>query len=121
MQERQFDPVSMQYTDSNREEKYQTTKIERINTLGQRTQEVRKKTFNIVSHEGPERKNIDFITSINSRAGVPNRRYHILNNLNLEDHKTFPIICNENLIWDKIRESSTVLIPEGKNREFNVC
>ena len=120
MQERQFDPVSMQYTDSNREEKYQTTKIERINTLGQRTQEVRKKTFNIVSHEGPERKNIDFITSINSRAGVPNRRYHILNNLNLEDHKTFPIICNENLIWDKIRESSTVLIPEGKNREFNI-
>ena len=110
----------MQYTDSKREEQYQTAKIERIGTIGLRTQEVRKKTFNIVSHEGPARKNIDLITNTSSRSGIPSRRYHILNNLNLEDHKTFPILCNENLIWDKIKESSIIPIPEGKNREFNI-
>lgn len=110
----------MKFTDSKKEESYLAAKNERLSNIGQRTQEIRQNTFNIVSHEGPERKFSSFISNSTSKSGLPNRRYHIINNLNIEDSKNFPILCNENLIWEKIKEGSTVIIPEGKNREFNV-
>jgi len=44
----------------------------------------------------------------------------MINNLNIEDHKTIPIVCSEDLIWSKIKNGSVPTVPINKNRDFNV-
>jgi len=110
----------MQYTDSSKEDMYQTAKLDRINNLSQSVQENRSKTFNIVSHEGPARKYQSVLNAVTAKATISNRKYHMINNLNIEDHKTIPIVCNEDLIWSKIKNGTVPVVPVNKNRDFNV-
>lgn len=104
MMEREFDPVSTQFRDPLRESDYQLTKSSKIMDRTLREVDQKRSKFNIVSHQGPQRK-IDLapkVQEMKPKIGNP-RGWHILSHLKEDDHFTAPLQYQEELTLEKLK------------------
>lgn len=119
-QEREFDPVAMKFRNPDKEAQIDMQRTAQLDSRIQRVSELKQKTFNIISHEGPPRR-IDSLPSL-TRDHSAQRPYHMLSNMPKPLHHDAPTIYDENFSLTVYKQT---IVPRasttaGNRREFNI-
>ncbi len=91
-----------------------------MNTTLNTTNERLKKTFNIVSHEGPPRK-VDTM-QVQAQRKSNTRDFNFMTNMRWDDHQQTPLLYDEEYNIEKIkrRNSNRAVTSHAKVRDFNM-
>lgn len=126
----------MQFRNPEKEKALQDSELSQTFSKLNSTQELKKKQFNIISHEGPPRK-IDLIPRI-PKEKFGSRPFHVLSNLSHNGHETVSLYYDEdynmsNYAKEDSKPSTTTMTttttatightrskPLIKKREFNI-
>lgn len=119
-QEREFDPVAMKFRNPDKEAQIEMQRTAQLDSRIQRVSELKQKTFNIISHEGPPRR-IDSLPSL-TRDHSAQRPYHMLTNMPKPLHHDAPTIYDETYSLTVYKQTILPVAPTntGKRREFNI-
>lgn len=120
MREREFNPVTMQFTNQDRESSYQKMKNELSSSNINTVKAVKESKYDIISHQGPPKESQTNIQSFEKHQQL-NRPYHILSNMKHQDHSHVPLENNDDYIHtSQLKLTNPAVVPRGKQREFNV-
>jgi len=116
--EREVDPLTMTYRDAEKESKHKEARMDRThNNVLQRYDELKKNTFNFVSHEGPPRK---MDVAAKEKPAPPPREWNMFSHLQHNDHLTCPTLYDEKYMRTKVRPKTTQHNTLGKQRDFSI-
>jgi hypothetical protein len=120
-QEREFDPVAMKFRNPEKEAQIEFQRTTQLNNRISRVEEIKAKSFNIISHEGPPRR-IDSLPSL-IKDHSAQRSYHMLSNMPKPLHQDAPTLYDEKFILTVHKETYTHPATKSSHRnrrEFNI-
>lgn len=112
LQERELDPVRMEYRDPKREMSLTKVNNEVYESIKQRANDDRKNVYNIINQTGPPRK-MDL--QPRPERAKPPRDWHFLSHLKLDDHNQASVYYDEKFHLDRARmQPKSLKVPHRK-------